>query len=80
VQLAQQPVARLVGQADIHEHERVVDCPETLPGFRAGERYVGFEATAAQGPGHCLRKRLLVLDDQQPLAVTSVSGVHCRGV
>ncbi len=76
VQLAQQPVAGLVGQADVHEHERVVELPETLSGLRAGEGNVGFEAAAAQCAGHRLRQRLFVLDDQEPLPVTSVPGVH----
>ncbi len=80
VQLAQQPVAGLVGQADVHEHERIVDSLETQPGFRAGEGDVGVEAAAAQRPRHRLRQRLLVLDDQEPLPITSVSRVHCPGV
>ncbi len=76
VQLAQEPVAGLVGKADVHEHERVVDLSETLPGLRAGERDVGFESAAAQRARHRLRQRLLVFDDQEPLPVASIPAVH----
>jgi anti-anti-sigma factor len=76
VQLAEQPITGLVRQPDVHQHERVVKSPESLPGLRAGERHVGFESAASQRAGHRLGQGLFIFDDEESLPPTAGLGSH----